>query len=243
MKAYFNGVELTQRFVLSDLSRPIAGMNAKTLDVPGMDGVLLKSANLNPSTVSFTLWPHWMEKRELRAAVREIAALMAVREPAPLAFSDDDGLYYMAVPNGGMDVREFDDAFAVDCSFLLPSPAMYGEERSASFSTSAGVEIHVGGSYPTKPVITVPLANFTVGGTWSVMLDNSDFMRLSVGSSGTRAVEFDCEKRTAKVDGANAVTTLESDWFELTPGTHRISVQQGTVGNGATVSWVERWLA
>lgn len=240
MKAFFNGVELTDRFILSDLSRPIPGNDVETLNVPGMDGILLKSAKLAAGSVSFTLWPHWMTKRELRAAVREIAVLMAVAEPAPLAFSDDDGLYYMAVPSGGMGVRELEDAFAVDCSFTVPSPAMYGGERSVTVPSGGSASFRVGGTYPTKAVVTAPSAVRGAGGYWSLRLDGGMFSKLSIPTSAASAVEIDSVNRTAKVAGALSLMTLDSDWLELGPGAHVLSNDIG--GGACTVRWIERWL-
>ena len=240
MKAYFNGIELTERFLLSDLSRPIPGTDVETVGVSGRDGVLIKSVKLLPGAVSFTLWPHWMNESELREAVRELAAIMAVKEPAKLEFSDDDGLYYMAIPNDVMAVREFVDAFAVDCAFILPSPAMYGVERTVTVPSGGSVTFNVGGTYPTKPVITANATRNSSSQVWGIRLDERDFIHIATGSASARTVAVDCNERTCVVNSSVSMITLDSDWLELEPGMHTLRMDNGT--GAATVTFRERWL-
>ncbi|MBQ3282421.1 MAG: hypothetical protein IJH42_01065, partial [Atopobiaceae bacterium] len=89
MSTYFNGTRLEDRYLVTDVTRPNPGMAVETVDVPGMPGAAFKGSKLNVGHVGLTLWPHWMGGSELRAAVREIAALFQVERPARLEFGDD----------------------------------------------------------------------------------------------------------------------------------------------------------
>lgn len=240
MRAYFDDVELTERFILSDLSRPIPGNSVDVLDVPGMDGVLIKSAKIASGKISFTLWPHWMDSSGLREAVREIAALMAVDEPRRLSFSDDGNLYYMAIPDGGMEVRELADAFAVECSFVVPSPAMYGETRSVTVPSGGSVSFAVNGTYPAKLVVEASSAVRGTSDLWGIRLDSGLYSHVKLANGNATAVKIDATSRKVSVASATKLMTIGSDWLELTPGEHTLANDYGT--GACTATWVERWL-
>ena len=74
---------------------------------------------------------------------------------------------------------------------------------------------------------------------WGVKVDNADFVHVATGSSSSRKVEIDSEKRICKVANAIALPTLDSDWIVLEPGAHTVAMDNGT--GAATLSWVERW--
>ena len=59
-------------------------------------------------------------------------------------------------------------------------------------------------------------------------------------SYAVHSVLFNMQDRVLTVDGVTVVPTLDSDWFELTPGTHTVEKVNGLTG--MTVYYRERWL-
>ena len=245
MSTYFNGVRLEDRYLVTDITRPAPGMSVETAEVPGRPGAAFKGSSLNVGHVGLTLWPHWMGASELRAAVREIAALFHVEEPARLEFGDDNGLYYLASQDGEIEVREYSDAFSVRVELVTPSPLMYGAERTVTVPSGGSVSFLVGGTYPATTLIKAPGAVRDSGGLWGVRLDDGDFARVEVPTASATPVVIDGRElmlggHAVTVGGASRLMTMDSDWLELAPGHHTLA---NDVGTGACeVTWVERWL-
>ena len=241
MDVVFNGCQLTRGCILAEVSRPLAGRSANMVDVPGMDGALFGGTKLEAGSVSIKLVPCGHGRRWMRAKLREIAEALDVEGPAPLHFSDDEGLYYMAVPDGGVSVAEYPRAFAISISFSVPEPALYGRAHSLSVPSGGSVTFLVGGTYAAHTLISSAAAVRGTSDLWGLRLDGGDFSRLKLPTASATAVSIDSATRTAKVAGATALMTLESDWIELSPGEHTVANDIGT--GASTIEWVERWLS
>ena len=240
MGVIFDGHDLSQGFIVSDVARPAPVLAAETADVPGRDGTVFRSATLEPLTVSMTLLTRGGDRESRRAAIRELMGWLDVDEPKALSFPDDGGLYYLAIPNGGGKRASYYEREAVEVEFLVPDPVMYGEAKTATLPSGGAVEVEVGGNYPAAITITAASAGRDASSLkWGVGLDSGHYLLLPMPSA-TGAVVVDCGQRRASVAGALVLPTIGSTWLRLTPGQHTVSMAAGT--GDATVSWVERWV-
>lgn len=94
---------------------------------------------------------------DLNAVRRVLASMLDVPEPAKLVFSDEPNLYYMAVPDGAIDLEEVLTVGTGTINFLCPNPYAYKNTES-EFSLPYGSEkftIYNYGSAPTYPKLKV----------------------------------------------------------------------------------------
>lgn len=235
----FNGYDLTQNFVVSNLSRPLLVRTPQTIEVPGRDGQLYTATYLDPIEITMELATLSNDEQEISNAFRTLALALNVSEPSQLAISDDDGKYYLAIPYGA-EIERWIGAQKVPITFYCPDPAMYGETKTVTVPSGGAVTFDVGGNTYTYPSFTASATRDSTSLLWSVRLDGGDFIQVATGSTSAVSVECDCKKRTLKVGNTQTLPTLTSDWFVLAPGTH---VLQNDVGTGAaTFTYTERWL-
>lgn len=235
----FNGVELSGKYKVLVI-RGLPPMQVETGEIPGFDGYVVKGAKRMPPTITlrFVLGPasnHRMVER-----IHELSALLDVREPKRLELGEDEGLWCMAMPSGEMEWKRHVNSGSVDVPFLVEEAAMYGRERSVTVPSGSYVDFIVGGTYPAKPRISANAVRNASSTVWGLRLDNGDFIHIATGSDSSRAIVVDCKERTCTISGVTAVPTLDSDWLELSPGKHRLAMDNGT--GAATVTWTERWI-
>lgn len=236
----FDGYDLTGEFTATDVVRPLPAATYDAVSVPSADGVRVRGRTLGEIAITMNLWAHGGTRRDRRDSVRRIAALLVGDDAGKLAFSDDGGLYYLAHVSA-TTVTEYFDAVCVAVEFKVSDPAMYGAKRSIVVPSGGSAVARVGGTYPTRPKISAASAvRKSSSGVWGVRLDDGDFLHVETGSASARAVTLDCAERECTVAGAVALPTLDSDWFELEPGEHKIAIDNGT--GACTVEWQERWL-
>lgn len=96
---------------------------------------------------------------EIAQARRIIAQALMSFTPEKLLLPDDTGIYYKALYIGGSEVGAFTQAPDITLEFLVPDPIAYGghhEERVQTHKDGTTEDIMlVGGTYPTKPKITI----------------------------------------------------------------------------------------
>lgn len=237
----FDGFNLSDAFDITDLSRPDSEFEAETQEVPGMDGTMLTGARLGTVTIEMTLTAIGKTKAERVEAMHALTALLnRTDDPRRLEFTDEGGLYRLAVPISGGSRKGYFNAESKHVVFLIPDPVLYGAERSATIPSGGSASIHIGGTYAAKPRITAAAAVRASNGLWGIRLDDGDYSNVSVPTSAASAVLIDAGTREVRVSGNPAMITLASDWLELTPGEHKLEMTQGT--GAATVTWRERWL-
>lgn len=237
----FDGVNLSDSFAITDVARPDPELEPDTRSVPGMDGIIMAGANLGSVTIEMTLTAVGRTKQERTEAMHALTAFLnKTDEPRPLSFTDEDGLYRMAVPVSGGSRKGFFRADSKRVVFLVPDPILYGKERTATVPSGGTAYIHVGGTYKTRPKITAQSAVRSSENLWGVRLDDGDYSYVAIPTSSASEVSIDSQSRAVTVSGSTSMITLSSDWLELEPGEHIISMTQGT--GAASVSWVERWL-
>lgn len=233
----WDGEELSAGWVfVSDRHEQLLPRNVTTIDVPGRDGAIF--GGVTQAVRQLTLSLYVLGRSDERAEhVRELAARLAVDEPRPLRFGDE--LTRMAIPNADvMSTVYFDAEGWVDVTFECPDPWLYGEVMTETLPSGGTLSITVGGTAPTWPTIT---ANATGGsqGSWIVTLEDGTGIYAAIPSGTTHALTADCGARTLVVNEGVAMLPPSYDWPRLTPGTHTLTMAQGT--GDATVTWVERW--
>ena len=244
----FDGHDLTSRFLVTDIRRPRPSFSPTTQDNP-VGGAFLLGTRPRAKSVSMTLWVRG-DSGKRQALARELASWLSADGERELAFSDDDGLVYMAVPDGETSLEPLYWGEALGLSFLVPEPVMLGESgRAQAYMPLSVTELDgpvspvvmVGGTAPARMVITSEDASRDSStGLWGVRLDDGGYARVEIPVSTPSSVTIDCVERTATVNGAPALLTLDSDWLEMPPGRHVIRLDEGH--GTADVSWRERWL-
>ena len=238
----FDGHLLNDVVAVEDVRRPLwAGQRVEAVEVPGADGCLVRAASFAAPTVEVDVRCIRRTKADMREALSTVASWLAARGPRRFEQSDRAGLWDWAVPTGTPSVDEFLGTGGATVSFLLTECASHGLAMRADAAAGKPAQAMVGGTYRTAPLLTCSAAVRDAStGLWGVRLDGGDFVRVALADGSPHRVEVDCSARTCKVDGANAVPTLDSDWLALEPGAHELAVELGD--GGCSVTWDERWL-
>lgn len=240
----FDGIDLssvTKGIIALAGDRPIASVEARTENVNGRDGYVFMGADLKPQPVEFHVIMVNKGITARRRAVRALAPILLVKKPVTLAFSSDEGLYYVGMPSKAPDLKELVVSGSMKVVFQPLDAAMYGETHSVTVPSGGSASIVVGGTYPTHPKVSVASAVRDQSSlVWGLRLDDGDFLHVETGSDSGRAVLADCEGRTLTVNGSVELPTLDSNWFMLAQGVHTLRNDQGS--GECVVTWTERWL-
>ena len=178
--------------------------------------------------------------QERREALSSLYKILDVDEPKMLVLAEMPDLAFKAIPQNAVKERRYIDGDTVTVTFQLVEAAAYGDTVTKTVPSGGSLTFTVDGTYPTKPRITASATRDGSSQVWGLKLDNGDFLHVATGSASARNVVLDCENRTLTVQGDVALPTLDSDWFELSPGEHTIAMDKGT--GAATVTYIERWL-
>ena len=239
-KVFFDGFELTRRFAVSNLKEGLLPRTIKTVEVPGRDGSLFTGVTLTEKTIGMTLTTLAKTVEERQAAARMLAAILAVDEPKPLLLSIDNGLYRMAIPSTDIEAARYRNATAFEVSFVVPDPVMYGVEKVITVPSGGSVTFEVGGTYPTRPVVSASAAANGGNGFWRVRLEDGSYLLATIPDGvSTAPVIADCEARTLMVNSSVALLVPSADWLKFSPGQHTLEM---TGTGAATVTFTERWL-
>lgn len=232
----WDGEELSAGWVfVSDRHEQLLPRNVTTIDVPGRDGAIF--GGVTQAVRQLTLSLYVLGRPDERAEhVRELAARLAVDGPRPLRFGDE--LTRMAIPNADQDGESFVNAERFEVTFTCPDPWLYGEVRTATIPSGGSVTIDVGGTAPTWPTITAAATGGSQS-SWIVTMDDGSGIYAAIPSGTEYEVTADCAARTLMVNGETAMLPPAYDWPRLTPGSHTLTMMQGT--GDATVTWQERW--
>lgn len=223
-------------YVLDYIERPLMPeATVTTTEVSGRDGAAFGSLSYGPASVRLALHFEAASPRELSAMRARLAAWLHVDSPRVLTLSDEPDTYRLAVPTGTTEVEEWACGLSVNVDFTCPDPRRYMQERSQPLSDGSSV-VYVEGTAPVRPVISLAGAS----GDVRLTLDDGAFLLVKAGGTAADLV-LDNDRRVATLAGARVAPTVESDWFELSPGEHVIRVTSGTVASG-TVTWRPAWL-
>lgn len=232
---------LNDYFSITDLSRPLPPSRLDVLDVPGRHGSVVRGRTMGPRTISLRLWAHMRDHSAMYEDMALLASwLYGSTNELTLTLSDENGRIRKVVPDGDLPYDEYMERGNVLLTLTQPDPVCdIGAARTASLSSGGTQSITIGGTHPAKLSISASAAkrNATAH-VWSITFDSGDHVRVPLADGNGHAVVIDCGERSASVDGANAMVTLDSDWPELWPGTHTIDMDLGT--GAATLTWQER---
>lgn len=235
----YDGHDFADLFVYGDPEFTWLDARPEMRDVAGRDGSAYLGMTYGPAVVSFAIGLVG-DPDDRRDAISQLGRWLDVTEPKQLYLPDTPSRYYLAVPEGPLELTRLVCGDMGRIKFSLVDPIAYGQTATASLPSGGSVSITVGGTAPTMPLITASSAvRNSTSLVWGVRLDNADFVHVATGSSSSRSVKIDCNARTCTVTNAAKIPTLDSDWLVLSPGTHTLQMDQGT--GAASVSWVERW--
>lgn len=175
-----------------------------------------------------------------RTSLSNLAKVLNVDEPKKLVLPDSPSWYYLAVPSSGLSLERHIDGELFDLTFSLVDPVAYGTERTVTVPSGGSVTFTVDGTSSAYPYITSTATRNSTSLVWGLSLDSTEHVHIETGSSSSRSIVLDCLNRTLTVAGAAKIPTLDSDWLELSPGSHTLTMDNGT--GSATVKYRERWL-
>lgn len=147
----FGSIELSDYFKVTDLQRDI-GTERKndTVKVGKSDGEKYLGFYREKKTIpmSFVLRYDLIEKR------RELARILDVSEPQQLIFGDEPDKFYMAVPDGKIDLSEINFLGKSSINWLVVDGIAHNLEYSNASLTDQGIiSIENKGSYKSYPVL------------------------------------------------------------------------------------------
>lgn len=229
----FDGNDLAPYLLVTDVKRQIVPKRRITqTQVPGMDGALVSSVELDPIevTVSGCITRRLMS--DVAEARRKLASCLRSKEAAPLVLPDDPTTYLMALYEGGAEPSKLAYVPDVELVFLCADPVSYGSHRSVSVSGTKAMR--VGGNYPAKPVVTVKPPK---GSQWQITnVGTGEYVRVLASFTGSQTVVIDMGLERCTVNGTDHAVDITSDFFAI-DGDASLMVSGGT----ATVEWDERW--
>ena len=237
----FDGHDLNSLFVVSRPTFETFAPNRSFQDVLGRDGTVYMGGSLIGGNISVKLSVIRKTPAQRREDLSTLFMWLDVDEPKWLVMDDQPGISYKAIPSGDMPIDSFTNADSVVVNFRLLEAAAYGDTVTVAIPSEGSKTFTVHGTYPTKPKITANAVRDTSSLVWGLCLDNGDFLHVATGSSTARQIVLDCEDRTLTIAGSAALPTLDSNWFELTPGQHTIAFDNGR-GTNTIVTYQERWL-
>lgn len=235
----FNGVDISALFMVADMSRPLPEFRDSSTTVEGADGDSFDALTIGPRECSFTVISAHRTMRELQDDARELMAVLAVREPKPLTFSDErdrDGVQLVryAVPTGSFDAQEFVRAGQWTLRFRQHDPYLYGKPRSVVLAANEAQRVDVGGNAPA-----IPLATTAPRASSYLLRSGSGYISYFAPFDGNSTLTLDFAELTARLspalEGAKGLQT-GSRFFEFAGVTSLFATAQ------TTVSWTERWL-
>lgn len=243
----FNGHDLTAECYVSDLRRPLLVRNLGSVEVPGMDGELATGQTLAPFDLGLTLTITGRDPAYREQVRQRIADILNTAGEAPLAISEDNGLYYMARFHSTTDGIRSVNADSFEATFRISDPVRYGQQREIFVPIGSPVTFTVGGTAPTMPTLVTLISASGENQYWRAALEDGSYVMLQPLTYGTSldydSINVNCESRVMTSRNVVKMLPPSADWLVLTPGEHTITVTSDTgVETDTFVSWRERWL-
>ena len=234
----FDGHDFGELFAYGDPTINILASTVGYAESSSRNGSTVTGRRWGSSSVSLRLGVHGSALKR-RNAFSMLGAWLDVDEPKKLVLPDTPDRYYMAIPDGGVELTRGIRGEIGTLAFTITDPIAYGEEKAVTVPSGGSVTFVVGGTYPTLPRLSGRVTPNSTK-TWGVRLDEGDFFHIDSASTAAFDLTADFGKRTSTINAALALPTLSSTWFELSPGEHTL---RNDVGSGAvTVAYDERWL-
>lgn len=234
----FDGHAFDGLLIYGDPTITLFSANPSYIDSNSRDGRAVNGIRYDGWTVEFSIVVDG-DALTRRDKLSTLGSWLDVDEPKKLILPDTPDRYYLAVPEGELQLTRGMKAEYGRLAFTVIEPTAYGEEHSVIVPSGGSATFHVGGTAATKPSIAANATRDASSLVWGLRLDDGDFVHVATGSSSAKPVSIDCDERTSTVDGSVSLPTLDSDWLVLTPGEHTLTMDNGT--GAATVTWRERW--
>lgn len=238
----YAGTVLNDLFTVTDVTRPVMGAPEVVSEiVPGRDGVALKGIRREPIEVLVTLAALGSSAADVRTAFSSLASLLAA-SPAPrkLAFSDDSGWYYLAVPSAAGDIENLGVVNGgAEIGFTATDAIMHHDRQPVTVRAN-GSAVAAGSTIGTATIDTVldtPAllrVRTTAAGTTSLMDETGETWTADATGAGylfidarTRSVGFSTSTtgtRTVKM------LSLSCDWPWLSAGEHTFTALSANIG-------------
>lgn len=239
----WDGHELHSLFVVESIKRPVMGGGAPVTQPIGMTpGVALVGMRYDAPKISITLACIADTMEDIREAWATLAGWLHVDGERVLAFGDDDGWFYSAVPQGGADTALLGfTGERATITFLVPDARMW-ELSNASHQGSTSVEMVIpDGVCPAEPTILVSSATPTDGQYVITATKTGTTKTMTVPMAQAARLLIKCADHQAIVGTEPAMIALDEDFFSLDPGTWTISRPAGHTAS-LTVAWRNsRW--
>lgn len=235
----FDGHSFDELFYYGNPELTILSSNAKYAQSENRNGSLFIGKTWANSQVSVAIAAIGTAD-ERRNAFSTLGMWLDVDEPKKLVLPDTPDRYYMAVPNGSLDLTRYIEAETASVTFDIVDPIAYGREVTITVPSGSSVTFNVGGTYKTRPRISATATRNSSSLVYGLKLDDANYVHVATGSASARTVSIDCEKRTCIVNSSVSMITLDSNWLEFAPGGHTLAMDNGT--GDATVTYFERWL-
>lgn len=239
MTLMFDGHEFGELVVYGDPVITMLPSTAAYVDTPSKQGLSVADVRYAGWTVAFTIVVDGTA-HERRDKLSTLGMWLDVDGPRRLVLPDTPDRYYMAVPEGQLELTRGIRSEYGQLSFTVVEPAAYGDEHSITVPSGGSVTFNVDGTYKAAPIITANATRNSSSLVWGLRLDEGDYLHIATDSASARPIVADCGERTLSVNGSVAIPTLDSDWLELEPGVHTLRMDNGT--GAATVTWRDRWL-
>ena len=242
MSLLYDGHDLETIGLCGDPSFTFANFQPQLEELDSVDGAKFIGSKVGAGTVAFNV-AVFGSANERRRKISLLASWLDVDEPKQLVLPDTPGWYYLAVPDGGIEISEHMNPERFVLTFRLTDPIAYGvEEHNVTVPYGGSVTFSVGGTAPTYPYFnnTTERPDQTTK-MWGLQLDSNEQFMLDFGTTANRTIRADFGQRVSYVANSLKLPTLDSGWFALTPGTHTIANHIGS-GNNLTLRWHERWL-
>lgn len=240
-KVSFDGVVLNDKFLVGNIKRPMPEFRSTSTTVEGRDGDEFDSITVGTRRCSFTVVAARKTEKALQDAARTLAAILSVRKPVKLTFSDErdkDGnqLVRYAVPDGAFDADSFKSLGKWDCEFVMHDPYLYGKSRSVVLKANQAQKIQAGGG-DNIGMFPVAVSN-PRGTTYTLGIKDGQGVTIKAPFAGEELrVDFARERITINPAIANAEgIQTRSRFFSLSGTMNLIS------NNQTTLTWTERWL-
>lgn len=157
MPVYFDGHDISSVMNITNLNRGIGTSRKNSLLKAGnQKGTQYKNYTYDEKVIpmSFSLNSDLINKR------REVARILSVNEPKRLIFGDEPDKYYMAVPDGDIDL---DEAAAIGkgvINWIVPDGVAHSintQIYESDIEKPGEIKVYNNGTESTKPIIKVKM--------------------------------------------------------------------------------------
>lgn len=242
MTLNYNSHNLESLFICGDPQFSILNSTPKFNESDSMNGSMFLGMRYGVSTVSFTV-AALGTAAERREKFATLGQWLMVDEPKRLILPDTPDRYYMAVPQGALELNRGFDAEYAALTFTLTDPVACSTTVNSATSTDGVASFTVGGTAPTYVKVTANSAlPSSTNNYWGVKKTTSNVvgMTADIGASTVgRNIVIDSEKRTFRVGGSSVAMALTGDWLTLDPGSSKLYRHYGA--GEFTVEWRDRW--